>query len=74
MQTAVSHCSAESEIMSIDASLRIHGLPALLFLFFVLETMTDAPARGNCVHQRFWKTMWQSLKAELTLKIHSKSR
>ena len=28
-QTSVSHCSTESEIISLDAGLRLDGLPAL---------------------------------------------
>ena len=37
MQTAVSHSSAESEIISFDGSLRIDGLPALQFWACVLD-------------------------------------
>ena len=33
-QTAVSHSSTESEIISLDAGLRLHGLPALEFMGF----------------------------------------
>ena len=37
-QTAVSHISAESEIISLDASLRMDGVPAPQFWKCVLET------------------------------------
>ena len=43
-QTAVSHSSAESEIVSLDAGLRMDGLPALQFWDFVLETLSYKPS------------------------------
>ena len=39
-QTAVSHSSAESEIISLDAGLRTDGLTALQFWDFVLELVS----------------------------------
>ena len=46
-QTAVSHSSAESEILSLDAGLRMDGLPALQCCDCVLETLSREPAKGN---------------------------
>ena len=46
-QTAVSHSSAESAIVSLDAGLRTDGLPALQFGDCVLETLSSRPAKGH---------------------------
>ena len=46
-QTAVSHSSAESEIVSLDAGLRTDGLTALQFWDLVLETLSCKPSMGN---------------------------
>ena len=52
-QTAFSHSSAESEIISLGAGLRMDGLPALLFGECVLETLSKKPAERNLKrHQR----------------------
>ena len=46
-QTAVSHSSAESEIISIDAALQMDGLPALQCWECVLETLSCKQPRGT---------------------------
>ena len=46
-QTAVSHSSADSEVISLDAGLRTDGLTALQFWDFVLETLSCKPSMGN---------------------------
>ena len=51
-QTAVSHSSAESEIISLDAGLRIDGLPVLQFWECVLETLSCKTAKGNVTNAR----------------------
>ena len=38
-QTSVSQCSTESEIISLDAGLRMDGLPALGLLDIVIEVL-----------------------------------
>ena len=38
-QTSVSHCSSESEVISLDAGLRMDGLPALDFWCIVIEVL-----------------------------------
>ena len=39
-QTAVSHSSAEAEVISLDAGLRMEGLPALLFWDLVIDVFS----------------------------------
>ena len=52
-QTAVSHISAESEIISLDAGSRMDGLPALQLGECVLGTSSSKLAEGNIErHQR----------------------
>ena len=46
-QTAVSHSSAESEIRSLDAALRLDGQPAVQFWQCVLQTLSSRSAKGN---------------------------
>ena len=46
-QTAISHSSAESEIISPDAVLRMDRFPARQFGECVLETSSTKPAEGN---------------------------
>ena len=46
-QSAVSHSRAESEIISLDAGLRIDGLPALLFWECVVDTLSSKQAKGD---------------------------
>ena len=46
-QSAMSHSSAELEIISLDAGLRMDGLPALHFWECVWETSTCTPDRRN---------------------------
>ena len=38
-QTPVSHSSTESEVISLDARLQIHGIPALDLLDVVIEAL-----------------------------------
>ena len=40
-QTAVSHSNAEAEVISLDAGLRMEGIPALLLWDQILEALTD---------------------------------
>ena len=42
-----SHSNAEAEIISLDAILRVDGLPALQFWECVLETLSSKPSKGN---------------------------
>ena len=46
-KTQVSHSSAESEITSLEAGLRMDGLPALQCWECVLEASSSEPAEGN---------------------------
>ena len=51
-QTAVSHSSVESEIISLDAGLRMDSLPALQLWECVLETLSSKSAKGNLESQK----------------------
>ena len=44
---AVSHSSAESENIPLDAGLRVVGLPALQLGECVLETLSSTSVKGN---------------------------
>ena len=46
-QTAVSHSSAESEIISLDAGLRTDDLPTFQFGDCALETLSSKQAKGT---------------------------
>ena len=41
-QTSVSHRSTESEIISLDAGLRLDGIPALNLLDLVIEELNSS--------------------------------
>ena len=41
-QTSVSHSTTESEVMSLDAGLRVDGLPALDLWDIVIEVLRTA--------------------------------
>ena len=55
-QTSVSHSSAESEIISLDAGLQVDDLPALDLRDVVIEVLRSSnsaktptkPSAGNC--------------------------
>ena len=51
-QTAVSHISAESEIISLDAGLHMDSLPALQLGECVLGTSSSKLAEGNLERQQ----------------------
>ena len=46
-QTSVSHSSTESEIISLDAGLRMHGIPALDLWDLVIEVFLSPPNQAN---------------------------
>ena len=48
--SAVSHSSAQSETLSLDAGSRMDGSPALQCGECVLETLSSKPAEGNLEH------------------------
>ena len=53
-QTSVSHSSTESEIISLDAGLRMDGLPALDLKDLVIEVLTNPSVhtRNRCRHPK----------------------
>ena len=46
-QTSVSHSSAEAEVISVDAGLRMNGIPALDLWDLVIEVFHSSPNRTN---------------------------
>ena len=46
-QTSVSHSSTEAEIISLDAGLRMDGIPALTFWDLVIEVFLSVPKRTD---------------------------
>ena len=48
-QTTVSHGSTESDIISLDAGLRMDGLPALDLWNVVIQITQTKSAAGNCL-------------------------
>ena len=46
-QTSVSHSSTEAEIISLDAGLRINGIPALDLWDLVIEVFRSSPNQTN---------------------------
>ena len=46
-QTSVSHSSTESEIISLDAGLRLDGIPALDLWDLVIEVFRSSPNQSN---------------------------
>ena len=46
-QTSVSHSSTEAEIISLDASLRMYGIPALDLWNLVIEVFHYSPNQSN---------------------------
>ena len=51
MQSSVSHSTTESEVSSLDACLRMDGIPALDQLNLVIEVLHSSP-RGGWAHGR----------------------
>ena len=46
-QTSVSHCSTEAEVISLDAGLRMDGIPALDLEDLVIEVLHSSPNQTN---------------------------
>ena len=46
-QTSVSHSSTEAEIISLDAGLRMDGIPALTLWYLVTEVFHSSPNQTN---------------------------
>ena len=70
-QTAVSHGSAESEIVSLDAGLRMDGLPALQFRECVLETFLSKPALSVTDANESFRLTLITRVAELSYQLSS---
>ena len=46
-QTSVSHISTEAEVISLDAGLRMYGIPALDLWDLVIEVFQSSPNQIN---------------------------
>ena len=46
-QTSVSHCSKEAEVISLDAGLRMDGIPALDLSDLVIDVFHSSPNQFN---------------------------
>ena len=46
-QTSVSHSSTEAEVLSLDAGLRMGGIPALDLWVYVIEVFHFSPNQAN---------------------------
>ena len=53
-QTSVSHCSTEAEIISLDAGLRMDGIPALTLWDLVIEVFHSVPNRTDGPKREPW--------------------
>ena len=52
--TSVSHCSTETEIISLDAGLRMDGIPALTLWDLVIEVLHSVPNRTDGPKKEPW--------------------
>ena len=59
-QTSVSHSSAEAEIMSLDAGLRMDGNPALTLWDLVIEVLHSEPNNTDGPRESYGETRQQS--------------
>ena len=50
-QTSVTHCSTESEVISLDAGLRMDGLPALDLWDVVIVALHSSKSMGSTTQQ-----------------------
>ena len=53
-QTSVSHSSTEGEIISLDAGLRMDGIPALTLWDLVIEVFHAVPNRTDGPKREPW--------------------
>ena len=68
-QTSVSHSSTEAEVISLDASLRMDGIPALDLWDFVIEVFYSSPNQIN--KARYLAQLQGNLLQSTTLNMRS---
>ena len=54
-QTSVAHSSTEAEIISLDAGLRMDGIPSLTLWDLVIEVFHSAPNRTDGPKRELWR-------------------
>ena len=55
-QTSVTHGSTEAEIISLDAGLRMDGIPALDLWDLVIEVFHSSPNQSKKPKIKYWET------------------
>ena len=63
-QTSVSHSSTEAEIISLDAGLRMDGIPALGLWDLVIEVFDAVPNRTGGPKREPWRNPVGSYQAK----------
>ena len=53
-ETSASHCSTEAEVISLDAGLRMDGIPALDLWDLVIEVFHSSPNQINKTKNVRW--------------------
>ena len=64
-QTSVSHRCTESEIISMDAGLRMDGIPALALWDSVIEVFRPVPNRSDGPKREPWRTPSAAVKPNM---------
>ena len=60
-QTAISHSSAEAEIISLDAGLRMEGIPAMVLWDQIMEVLAPQSVRARPLKERAPRTALESM-------------
>ena len=64
-QTSVSHCSTEAEIISLDAGLRMDGIPALTLWDLVIEIFHSVPNKIEQPEEELRRNSLQAAKPNM---------
>ena len=64
-QTSVSHSSTEAEIISLDAGLRIDGIPALTLRDLVIEAFHSVANRTDGLKRELWRNLSAVVKSNM---------
>ena len=59
-QTSVSHSSTKAEIISLDAGVRMDGIPALTLWDLMIERFHSLPNKNRRTQESYWETRQQS--------------
>ena len=64
-QTSVSHSSTEAEIISLDAGLRMDGIPAFTHWDLVIEVFHSVPNKIEQPKEELWRNPLQATKPNM---------